>query len=175
MGILYKDSSGITPDPSSNTISCEVPVEQNTSPMFVFRYGKPRRPLTWRSSLPLYLSFSSLSDDIDITRFLSPSTTPNEPPTIQHRDIPSREKPQTTDIPQSLPLTSSALLAAHGEVPSILNSDNTANPIPISSPSTPSLDQLGDWTFINTTPHRTTQIATPSSEPETWIILSDDS
>ena len=145
--------------------------------MFVFRYGKPRRSRrrsTWRSSLPLYLSFSSLSDDVDIARFFSPSTTPNELPTIQHPDIPFCEKPQTTDTPQSLPLTSSALLAAHGEVLSILNSDNTANPIPISSPSTPSLDQVGDWTFVNTAPHRTTQIATPLSEPETWIILSDD-
>ncbi len=181
MGILYKDSSDISPDISSNTISYEVPVERNSSPIFVFRHGNPRRSRrrsTWRSSLPLYLSFSSLSDDIDITRFLSPSTTPNDPPTIQHRDIPFCEKPQITDIPQSLPLTSSALLAAHGSVPSsisISNIDNTA--ISISSPSTPSLEtQVGDWTFINTTQHNVTpQTTTPSSEPETWILLSDDS
>jgi hypothetical protein len=163
LGILYNNDEDIAQDSKSNTVACDIPVEQSV-PMFVIRHGKPcrsRRRSTWRS-LPLYLSLSTLTEDADIARLLSPSTP--HTPTIQHRDT-SIPTPTTTDIPLSLPAPP-ALESTHKSEHLL---DNT-----VQSPHSFDLNS-GDWTFI-TTPHTTPLVSTPSaSEPETWILLSDDS
>ncbi|PMD58206.1 uncharacterized protein K444DRAFT_439546 [Hyaloscypha bicolor E] len=97
MGILYVGED-IAVDSESNTIVCGVPVE-SSGPMFSIRQGKPRRSRrsTWRS-LPLYLSFSDLSNDADIARLLSFSTPPT--PTIQHRPLTIQTHTDTLITPQ---------------------------------------------------------------------------
>lgn len=164
MGILYDNKN------EENVVACEVPLEQE-SPMFILRHRKPkpRRRSTWRS-LPLYLSFSSLGDDADIARLLSPSIS-NSPMTIQHHELST--SPNTTDIPQSLPPPPALESASvHGSQHSISNT-------PIEIPQTHSLplNTTGDdWEFINTPQHHSDpHTATPLSEPETWILLGDDS
>jgi hypothetical protein len=169
MGILYEDES-IAHDSESNTIVCDAPIEHSV-PMFIVRHGKPRRSRrrsTWRS-LPLYLSFSSLSNDADITRLLSPSVS--HTPTIQHRDVTVEiPTPINTDIsidtsiPQSLPPTPAFSGSVHGSH----LVDNT----PISPLSSIFHQHTGDWTFI-TALHNTPGTSTPHSEPETWILIDD--
>ncbi|KAH7418393.1 hypothetical protein BKA64DRAFT_700917 [Cadophora sp. MPI-SDFR-AT-0126] len=161
LGILYNDNEDLAQDSESNIIACDVPTEPSV-PMFIFRQGKPRRSRrrpNWRS-LPLCLSLSSLSDDADIARLLSLSPFP----TIQHRL--TTLAPTPMDIPQSLPPPAM-------ESPYHDDNDNT---ISISSPPPPQqyiLDfNSGDWTFIHT-PHHTDPSPTPSSEPETWILIDD--
>jgi len=138
MGILYDED---------NTVACELPSEQ-APPIYIIRHRKPRRSRR-RSlrSLPLYLSFSSLGDDADIARLLSPSisNTPT-PMTIQHRELPSTP---ITNTPLSLPDVNGSL----------------------SFPDT----TLDGWEFITTPQHHTDPQPSPASEPETWILLSDDS
>jgi len=149
MGILYNDEDGA--HGGENLVAHGLPLEQ-AAPAFVIRQGKPRRThrMKW-SSLPLYLSLSDFSADADISRLLSLSPSHSHMPTIQHRRV--SLAPITTDIPpQSLP-------------PSALS--------PLISPL-PALDcNSGDWTFIETA--QTPGSSTPCSEPETWILLGDDS
>ena len=166
MGILYDNKY------EENIVAREVPSEQ-ASPMFILRHrkSKPRRRSTWRS-LPLYLSFSSLGDDADIARLLSPSiSNPLPPITIQHHE--HFTSPITTDIPQSLPPTSAL------ESSSINGSQHVTPNSSIETPHTHSLllNTTGDdWEFINTPQHnREPHTSTPASEPETWILLGDDS
>ncbi|KAK0124486.1 hypothetical protein ONS95_009438 [Cadophora gregata] len=164
LGILYNDNEDLAQDSDSNTIACDVPIEPSV-PMFIFRQGKPRlsrRRSNW-SSLPLYLSLSSLSDDADISRLLSLSPFP----TIQHR-LTQAPTTTSTDIPQSLP--TSALEFPYHDV----NNDNTHS---ISSAQQHQHQHIldfnsGDWTFIHT-PHHADPSPTPSSEPETWILIDD--
>lgn len=164
MGILYNDQDNTAQDSESNTVSCDLPVERSV-PVFVLRHGKPRRSrrrsTAWRS-LPLYLSFSGLSDDSDIARLLSPPSTPYKS-TIQHR-ITIRTPPITTDIPQSLPPTPLALASVST---SASRFDNDTLPISLvhDFPS-------GDWTFV-TPSHPTADTPTPASEPENWILIDD--
>ena len=171
MGILYVGED-IAVDSEPNTIVCGVPVE-SSAPMFSIRQGKPRRSRrsTWRS-LPLYLSFSDLSNDADIARLLSFSAPPT--PTIQHRSLTIQTHTNTDiDIPQSLPPTpafTGSLLPHLVDNTPISNLDSTlsrtlrlANTI---------LPNTGDWTVI-TTPHNTPGTLTPLSEPETWILIDD--
>ena len=160
MGILYDNKD------EDNKAACAVPLEQ-APPTFILRHRKPKRSRqrsTWRS-LPLYLSFSSLGDDADIARLLSPSisNTPT-PMTIQHRELPST--PISTDIPQSLPPT-----------PALESATVHNTPIEISQPHSLPLNTTVDgWEFINTPhAHQDPHTSTPISEPETWILLSDDS
>ena len=164
MGILY-DNEDTAHDSEPNTIVSDVPVEQSV-PMFSIRYGKPRRSRrrsTWRS-LPLYLSFSDLSNDTGIARFLSPSIPHS--PTIQHHDLTILQHITNdidTCIPQSLPPTpafSGSLLS------------NPVDNTPISIAQHGSLLPTGDWIFI-TTPPNTPGSLTPLSEPETWILIDD--
>jgi hypothetical protein len=165
MGILY-DNEDTAHDSEPNTISSGVPVEQSV-PMFSIRYGKPRRSRrrsTWHS-LPLYLSFSDLSNNADIARFLSPSVP--QTPTIQHRDLailPHITTDIDTCIPQSLPPTP----AFTGSGLHLNLIDNT----PISLSNSIHNQHTGDWTFISA-PHNTPETATPLSEPETWILIDD--
>jgi len=149
MGILYdNDEDGA--HEGENSVARGLPLE-HAAPPFVIRQGKPRRTRRSKwSYLRLYLSFSDFSTHADIARLLSlPSNS--HTPTIQHRWV--SLTPITTDIlPQSLP-------------PSALS--------PV-IPSSPALDcNSGDWTVINAT--QTPESSTPCSEPETWILLGDDS
>ena len=165
MGILYDEHLAF--DSESNTIVCSAPIESSV-PMFSIRQGKSRRSRrssSWRS-LPLYLSFSDLSNDADIARLLSPSIPPT--PTIQHRDL-TIQTLLNTDIdvktPQSLPPTP----ALPGSLLSDLVDgliDNTPNSHAILT------QRIGDWTFI-TTPHNTPGSLTPLSDQETWILIDD--
>ena len=164
LGILYNDNEDFAQNsPDSNTISCDVPIEPSV-PMFIFRQGKPRRSRrrsNWRS-LPLYLSLSSLSDDADIARLLSLSPFP----TIQHRL--STPTHFDTDILQSLPPP--ALEFPHHNDN---DKDDTISIPPLSQQNILDFNSnSGDWTFIHT-PHPTNPSPTPSSEPETWILIDD--
>jgi hypothetical protein len=161
MGILYYDEDNIQ-DSQFNITLCDVPLEQSV-PMFILRHKQPKRS-RWRpvrsSPLPLYLSFSCLSDDSDIARLLSPSGWGTDGPTIQHREFILQTPTLIAsgiDIPQSLPPTSALESSIH-----LL--DNTQ------IVSTPHLI-TEDWTFINTG-HRT-PTATQSSEPEAWVLIDD--
>lgn len=166
LGILYNDNEDLAQNSSdANTIACDVPIEPSV-PMFIFRQGKPRRSRrrsNWRS-LPLYLSLSSLSDDADIARLLSPSPFP----TIQHRLSTPTPSHFQTDIPQSLPPP--ALEFPHH------NDNDNDDTISIPPPSQHTILDFncipGDWTFIHTQ-HPTNPSPTPSSEPETWILIDD--
>lgn len=173
LGILYDDDEDIAPDSLTNSVSCDVPVQQSIP--FIIRYGKPKRSRrrsrsTWRSPLPLYLSFSELGDDADIARLLS-STTTTHTPTIQHRTLKSLNT--DIDIPQSLP-TPSALAFGSGSPHQSISCDNTPPSIPIRTVTIPphSFDP-GDWTLIPSQ-HTTTQLPTPTiSESEAWILIDD--
>jgi hypothetical protein len=158
LGILFHGQD--TAQDESNSVAREVPAQQS-APIFVIRPSRPirrTRRSTWQS-LSLYLSLSDLSSDVDIARLLCPPIS--HTPAIQHHDI--SPIPIITDIPQSLP-PPPALESMHGPL-----LDN------IISSSSPHYDfNSGDWTFIDAAYH-TPQISTPSSEPEAWILLSDDS
>lgn len=150
MGILYYG----TIREENDSVGCVI---QSTQ-MFFLRPNKPDRRTrgsTWRK-LPLCLSLLDLSRDSDITGSLIPSISPK--PTIQHRDFSST----ITGILQSLPTTSA--LESTDEVL------DTASNLSISF----DFFDSGDWTFIGTAP-QTAPCSSPSSEPETWILLSDDS
>lgn len=158
MGTLYNDDEDIVSDSLSNSVSCDVPVQQSI-PMFIIRHGKPKRSRrsrsSWRSSLPLYLSFSGLSDDADIARLLSPSTNTTYTSTIQHRTkIPLSSQHTDIDIPQSLPAPSE-LAFWSGSLHQSISRDNTPAPVPISIPVRPShsfnLNDSEDWTLIHPT------------------------
>ncbi|KAF4637896.1 hypothetical protein G7Y89_g169 [Cudoniella acicularis] len=162
MGILY-DVEDVAQQ--SNAIASEVPFQQ-ASPLFIPRQRKPRpsrRRSTWRS-LPLYLSLSNLKDDADIARFLSPTAPPTS---IQHRKhkVPLPQ-PLSLDIPQSLPPVAAPALT-----------ESPTNIFPNTPISTSPTTYFNDWEFINniSTPTHPPETITPSSEPETWIFLSDDS
>ncbi|CAG8975583.1 hypothetical protein HYALB_00006790 [Hymenoscyphus albidus] len=160
LGILYEDNT------REDVGACYVPV-QHDPPPYTLRYRRPRRAYARRAhasrrrptwiSLPLRLSLSHLRDDVDISTLISHSATttntPTKPPSIQHRPLPT---PHATplEISQSLPSSTS----------------------PILIPPTP--EEVIDWEFINihkTTTNTATQPTTPFSEPETWILLGDDS
>jgi hypothetical protein len=149
MGILYDDAVAAEDEP--DTVTCE----DSARPMFVFRPGRPRRsrkPKLKRLS-SFYLPRFDFETDSDIAHALSVSI-PHL--TIQHRDLAT---PIIDDIPQSLPTDHAHLM------------DNTHL---ISTPglTSPHNEVTGDWTFIHTA-HGPSD--SPASEPETWIILSDDS
>lgn len=150
MGLLYDDEH-IAQDSDSNTniVSSDVPVKQSEF-MFVIRPGRAKRTRRRATShsLPLYLSFSALSNDTDIARLISLSTADPLSPTIQHREASENfPEPMSTGTPQSLPPTSAL-----------------GSPLYI-------LDNF-EWTVIDAS--SPTRISTPASEPETWILLSDD-
>jgi len=149
MGILYHDDESVQAQDESNSVECEIPVEQ-IAPAFVLRPSRRSRNLRQRQ-LQLFLSCTDLGADSEIARLLSPSRQ-----TIQHRH--NISTPISIDIPQSLP-PHSALESAHG-----ISNSHFLDPAIFDS-------ALGDWTFIqpNSRPD------TPLSEPETWILLSDDS
>jgi len=144
IGILNMDEENAQDEP--NLVSCDVPVEPS-APLFVIRPGRLRGRRSALRALPLYLSLSSLSDDINIARLMS-SPTHVSHSTIQRRPA-SRPAPINTDLPPSLPGTptiSSALV------------DHT-----VSSPTSFDLN-TGDWTLVGTSQHSTAS-STPVSEP----------
>lgn len=170
MGILYQNEhdTDILSE-SDSTIKPEVPAQ------FYFRPARPKR--TSRNSriqfqLPEYLATSLLSDNPEIAPWLlgQTSTEPSYPSyprqvTIQHR----------TPTPQSLPPS-----LANSVIPDI---SRVASPLnfPVSGFSNSPLlfplehddEELSEatWDFITAS----TRSSAPPSEPETWILLSDDS
>ena len=158
-------------------ILCDVPVER-PAPFFILRPGKPRRSrkqssLIWRP-LILHLPVSSLSDDFDIVRL---SSSLSHTPKIQHRGTTLPKSLSATlvidmHIPQSLPPTK-ALEFASGSTLECLTPNTLINEsfLPCSNPASLDLN-AGDWTFVNT-PNPTPRTSTPSSEPETWILIDD--
>ena len=143
-------------DVSSSNHTWEVPYQ---SPLYTIRTRKrhaPRRQHSRWVSLPLHLSFSSLSEDSLIKKLISIETTTTTN-TIQHCRKASRIH-MHIDLPQSLPAAATAL----------------GNPITIPANTSPA-QSYQDWHLIN----KSSQPSTPSfeeiSEPETWILLSDDS
>jgi hypothetical protein len=181
MGILYnEDSAEVAQNDNANTILCDVPVE-HFPPMFVIRPGKPRRSrrANRRSLPPLYLSLAGLRDDADIARFLYQSIHASPKPVTQYRACLPPPMDLDIDIPQSLP-PSSAFESLYGSISSAsLISDNT--PISSSSRQTSLLHHQGDWAFINipirqnsnSNNDNNTTLSSPSSEPETWILIDD--
>jgi hypothetical protein len=169
MGIMYDDDEDIAQNSQSNTVLCDIPV-QPLVPTYIIRHGKPKRSQrrSARRSLPLYLSFSGLSDDADIARLLFSTTTLT--PKIQHRTkIPLMSI--NTNTPQSLPappLSAFGSGSYHGS--HFLN--NTTFSVSIPPHSFENDPNSGDWTFIQTTHHDSTS-STPISEPETWILIDD--
>lgn len=182
MGILYNDSKSITiqePEPSYLI-------------KYVYQRSRPRRrrniqknSIAIRPSLPLSLSGSILSENPDIARFLRESETDPVSTTttpIQHRD------PITVPTtPQSLPpLSESISESCISVTPDISRSASPfASPFHSPLPLSPAISLVNDehditWEFLTTTSHTTTAedeagVRTPASEPETWILLSDDS
>lgn len=167
MGILYDDDEDGTQDSdlNTNTVLCNAPLPiERAAPMFVVRPGRrSRQRRGTRRTLPLYLSFTDLSDDAYIARLLSPAS---HMPTIQHRSITPPSSDIDIDIPQSLPATpaSSSSSFLNG-LAHLFDNNNDNNPV--------HLDSGEDWTFINTTTHHPTDSSTPSSEPGTWILCDD--
>jgi len=143
-------------DVSSSNHTCEVLHE---FPLYTIRTRKrhaPRRQHPTWVSLPLHLSFSSLSEDSQIKKLISIETTTTTN-TIQHR----REAPRIhmhIDLPQSLPAATTAL--SHLRTLS-------ANTSPAHS--------YQDWHFIDTPSQPSTPLPEEISKPETWMFLSDDS
>jgi len=163
MGILYGEYDGKLDGAAAVYLGRP---KEEPSPMFTIRPSrrKPRSQCQKWQAIPLYLSLSDLSTDAHIARLISPSIAYTE--TIQHRDSTSINN---TDIPLSLP-PSSAFSSLTGSAHLLDNTNPSIIPINLD------LDQ-GDWTFITNSP-TTTPIphsTTPISEPETWILLSDDS
>jgi len=151
LGILY-DGESIPPDQAAVECSVQAVDEHISAPLYTLRPSRTSRPKLSRRGNPkrqLYLSLSNLSSDIDIAQWLSPHPSP----TKQHRDSLSNI---STDIPLSL-------------LPTTLAFDPGA----LSNSQSNFLANDTDWTFINQT-QTENNMQSPSSEPETWILLSDD-
>lgn len=155
MGILYDDE---------DAASASVDKIQQT-PAFVIRPNKPRN--TRRSSWEK-LSFDISFFDIRNHAAIAPTTTPSlaRQSLIQHPAISNSNSNWIHDdaptIPQSLPLSSPSALEPIPE---------SCEPFDIPLPSPPS---IGDWTFVHAAQHTPVTFA-PPSDPETWILLDDDS
>lgn len=148
MGILYSDG-----DAAGALIAKEQPATA-----FVIRPGKPRssRRSTWVKVALDTPFYDLITDDA-----IAPTTPPlSYQPPIQHRANPNSINNDLTTIPQSLPPTSAPL-------ESITESPEFLDPLP--SPST------GDWTFVHHAAQHTAASSASPSEPETWILLGDDS
>jgi len=171
LGILYDVYEDEDQDVTLSTL---IVPQDAFLPTFRTRANKQTKNRQQQTGLPSLLSSSLLSENADISKLLSkPSASASILSTsaIQQRN---KIKSKTiTDVPrQSLPLTSMALALAQ---------DNEAFPYP--SLLFPSSTTFNDndyfqsdeqdselaWSIISSTP------STPASEPETWILLSDDS
>jgi hypothetical protein len=161
MGILYNKTDKEMSE-SDSTIKPELP------PQFFIRPARPKRhppPSHIHFQLPEYLASSLLSDNPSIAPWLLTQTAaPSQPTypsriTIQHR--PAYIFP--TPAPQSLPPT-----LANSVIPDI-----SCVASPLLFPLERDDEDLSDatWDFITSN----TRSSAPPSEPETWILLSDDS
>jgi hypothetical protein len=162
MGILYGKDQDILSE-SQSTIKPELPPEFFIRPARRNRHSPASHT---QFQLPEYLTTSLLSENPSIAPWLLTQTaTPAHPSyasriTIQHRpDYIFR-----TPTPQSLP--ASAL--ANSVIPDIIS--GAASPL---FPLDRDDEELADatWDFITSS----TLSSAPPSEPETWILLSDDS
>lgn len=159
MGILYGQDNDVLSD-SESTIKPELP------PQFFVRPPRPKRqsPASRiQFQLPEYLAASLLSDNPSIAPWLLAQTAgPSHPSypsriTIQHRPT------YVFPTPQSLPPT-----LANSVIPDISRMAS-----PLLFPLDRDDQDLADatWDFITSS----TRSSAPPSEPETWILLSDDS
>merc|ERR1712000_388887 len=143
LGILYNDNEDFAQN-SPDSNTISCDVPIEPSvPMFILRQGKPRRSRRRSNWRSLPLYLSLSSLSDDADIARLLSLSPF--PTIQHRL--STPTHFDTDILQSLPPLSQQ---------NILDFNSNS----------------GDWTFIHT-PHPTNPSPTPSSEPETWILIDD--
>ena len=164
MGILYgKEDQDILSE-SQSTIKPELPPQFSIRPARRNRHSAASRR---QFQLPEYLTTSLLSDNPSIAPWLLAQTAnpahPSFPSriTIQHRPTYIFRTP----TPQSLP-TSAAL--ANSVIPDI-----SCAASPLLFPLDRDDEELADatWDFITSS----TRSSAPPSEPETWILLSDDS
>ena len=175
MGILYDDG-----EDSDATIKPDV------RPEYYIRPARPKRNARasrrFQFQLPAYLAQSLLRDSPEIAPWFqvqepSNNTRPyfSTRTTIQHRTSISR--PQT---PQSLPaLSPSSSVCVSVSTPSTVPASSLSGSSHLASPVLFPLarddEDLADatWDFItsNTLPGIRTSSTTPSSEPETWILL----
>jgi hypothetical protein len=161
MGILDGNDIDVLSE-SESTIKPEVP------PQFFIRPARPKRhsPASRiQFQLPEYLASSLLSDNPAIAPWLLAQTaSPSHPSypsriTIQHRPNYIFHTP----TPQSLPPT-----LANSIIPDI---SRVASPLLF--PLDRDDEELSDatWDFITSS----TRSSAPPSEPETWVLMSDDS
>jgi hypothetical protein len=162
MGILYgKDQDDMSE--SQSTIKPELPPQFSIRPARRSRHSPASRT---QFQLPEYLTTSLLSDNPSIAPWLLSQTAtapcPSYPSriTIQHRPAYIFQTP----TPQSLP----ACALASSVAPDI---SRVASPLLF--PLDRDDEELADatWDFIT----NSTRSSAPPSEPETWILLSDDS
>jgi hypothetical protein len=162
MGILYSDG-----DAAGALIAKEQP-----APAFVIRPGKPRSS---RRSKWVKVALDTPFYDLITDDAIAPTTPPfSYQPPIQHRANPNSINNDLTTIPQSLPPINNDLTTIPQSLPptsasleSITESPEFFDPL--SSPST------GDWTFVHHAAQHTAASSAPPTEPETWILLGDDS
>lgn len=162
MGILYGEDQDVLSD-SQSTIKPELPPQFSIRPARRNRHSPAPRT---QFQLPEYLTASLLSDNPSIAPWLlSQTATPAQPSyptrmTIQHRPAYIFRTP----TPQSLP----ACALANSVIPDI---SRVASPFLF--PLNRDDEDLADatWDFITSS----TRSSAPPSEPETWILLSDDS
>lgn len=161
MGILYFDDS-----PASiyerNSGYCDLPAERAALTEYIVR---PRKPISRSCASPLRLTPSPTPKSTIQHRPIS-HLDGNEQPITQYRSINSLLSP--LDIqPQSLPPPS----PSHAFSSSYFSTSNS-NPI-LAYELSADHNTTEDWTFITHT--NTHEPSISGSEPETWILLDDDS
>jgi hypothetical protein len=160
MGILYNiEEEEDLPESS---------MKANAPPEFYIRPARPKRRSRASNNqfqLPAYLASSLLRDSPEIAPWFAYQATKPAPSfftrtTIQHRHFPS--------TPQSLPAT---VTNSFHDL-SRLASPVLCSPSPILFPLACDDEDLADatWDFITSN----APYSAPPSEPETWILLSDD-
>ena len=160
LGILYDDGHA-----NANAYATSIE-EVEPPPAFVIRPGRPRRhghrrPARERLSLDSSFDFSNIDALIaeaeSSTSYISP---------IQHRTNTSTVLINKDTQLQSLP-PSTTIISTMQSVPAF--------------PDCPPSPLAGDWTVLHTADADEQQqqhaqsSPTPPSEPETWILLGDDS
>jgi hypothetical protein len=150
LGILYDDDD----------VDVEgVSVIEEPPPAFVIRPGRPRRShrSAWEK-LPLNTPFH---DD---------TIAPHAPQPLSFETLPIQHRSSTNSIHDATSPT------PRPSLPSIATSISALESIP----ELPDSHHAGDWTFVHAADASQQQqyapaSSTPASEPETWILLGDDS
>jgi len=151
LGILYESYECVPLDSLDSTLVQDSSPELSL-PTLRTRSPSQSRRASLRNSLPLSLSLSCLSNDLDIVRLMT-----SESSSLSHNMTTQNRGTSPLFSPQSLP--------------PVLTDTERPN---ISSPSSSIIHNNEEfldstWSVINSEP------STPISEGETWIILGDDS